>query len=303
MREVSPLCQLNGSAEIMKIVEKLPYKMRDSWRRLTYKLHCSGEDILFLDLCKFVQNQSEILNQPIFGNINVHKHGYTLNGPVVEQLGKGVRCLRTKTEDNNSIDDKYQKLCAREFEDPDSNSFGPSIEDQRWEAKVRSSLRRCSDGHFEVDLPFKEDSICFPSNKKQLFNRLMSSRKKLIANAIFYEEYNNFMEAMFAKKFAAEVLESELEFIPSKSWYLTHFGVYHKQKKKIRVVFDASLKYEGVALNDMLMQGPDLANNLVGILLRFREERIAFMADIEQMFYQVRIPSNQKEYQVIRETT
>ncbi len=28
---------------------------------------------------------------------------------------------------------------------------------------------------------------------------------------------------------------------------------------------------------------------LIGVLTRFRQERIAFMADIEQMFYQVRV--------------
>lgn len=37
--------------------------------------------------------------------------------------------------------------------------------------------------------------------------------------------------------------------------------------------------------NDVLLSGPDLMNNLYGVLLRFRRESIAIMADIEQMFY------------------
>ena len=32
---------------------------------------------------------------------------------------------------------------------------------------------------------------------------------------------------------------------------------------------------------------PDLTNQIVGILPRFREGRVAFMEDIEAMFYQV----------------
>ena len=44
-------------------------------------------------------------------------------------------------------------------------------------------------------------------------------------------------------------------------------------------------------MNDQLLQGPDLTNTLVGILTRFREEPIALTADIEKMFYQVRVPS------------
>ena len=40
-------------------------------------------------------------------------------------------------------------------------------------------------------------------------------------------------------------------------------------------------------MNDQLLQGPDLTNSLVGVLTRFREERVAFMSDVESMFYQV----------------
>jgi hypothetical protein len=39
-----------------------------------------------------------------------------------------------------------------------------------------------------------------------------------------------------------------------------------------------------------LLQGPDLTNNLIGILISFRQEKIAFAADIEKMFYQVQVP-------------
>ena len=35
------------------------------------------------------------------------------------------------------------------------------------------------------------------------------------------------------------------------------------------------------------MSGPDLTNQIIGVLIRFRQEPIAIMADIESMFYQV----------------
>ena len=37
------------------------------------------------------------------------------------------------------------------------------------------------------------------------------------------------------------------------------------------------------------MQGRDLTNNLAGVLIRFREEGVAFTADIEAMFHQTRV--------------
>lgn len=39
----------------------------------------------------------------------------------------------------------------------------------------------------------------------------------------------------------------------------------------------------------MLLQGPTLNNNLIGVLMRFREEPAAVVADIESMFHQVRV--------------
>jgi len=77
-------------------------------------------------------------------------------------------------------------------------------------------------------------------------------------------------------------------------WYIPHHGVYHPNKPgKIRVVFDCSCQYLGSSLNKALLQGPDLTNSLVGVLIRFRQEPIAVMADVEAMFHQVRVPETQ----------
>lgn len=57
---------------------------------------------------------------------------------------------------------------------------------------------------------------------------------------------------------------------------------------KSRVVFDAAARFNGVSLIDQVYQGPDLANSLIGVLIRFREEEIAFPAGLEAMFHQAR---------------
>ena len=49
-------------------------------------------------------------------------------------------------------------------------------------------------------------------------------------------------------------------------------------------------------LPDELLQGHDLTNSLTGVLARFREQPIAIMADIEKMFYQVRVPTEDSRY-------
>lgn len=62
-------------------------------------------------------------------------------------------------------------------------------------------------------------------------------------------------------------------------WYLPFFAVYHPQKPgQIRVVFDSSAQHQGISLNNVLLKGPDLNNSLLGVLLRFRKERVAITA-------------------------
>ncbi len=79
----------------------------------------------------------------------------------------------------------------------------------------------------------------------------------------FRTDYNKFMENMIQKEYAEKVPESEIRGPDGKTWFLPHHGVYHPKKpNKIRVVFDCAAKYQGVSLNDVLLQGPNLMNNL-----------------------------------------
>ena len=101
------------------------------------------------------------------------------------------------------------------------------------------------------------------------------------------------MDDLFIKGHASHVPDDELRRDDGMFWYLPHHGVLHPRKKKLCVVLDASAHFAGTSLNDCLPSGPDLTNNLIGILLRFRQEPVAMMADPECMFYQVRVPHSE----------
>ena len=80
-----------------------------------------------------------------------------------------------------------------------------------------------------------------------------------------------------------------------RTWYIPHHGVYHPNKPgKIRVVFDCSADFKEISLNKKLMDGPDLANQIVGVIIRFHEESVVIMGDIESMFHQVLVPENDR---------
>ena len=63
--------------------------------------------------------------------------------------------------------------------------------------------------------------------------------------------------------------------IISPVWYIPHHGLFHPKKpSKIQVVFDCSAVVKGESLSKHLLQGPDLTNNLPGVLCRFRRKRV-----------------------------
>ena len=104
------------------------------------------------------------------------------------------------------------------------------------------------------------------------------------------------MRKIIEKGYAEPVPISQLNRNDRKVWYLPHHGIYHSKKPdKIRVVFDCSAKCMGISLNSQLLQGPNLANNLLGVLIRFRKNKIAIVGDIESMFYQVKVPVTDRD--------
>lgn len=62
------------------------------------------------------------------------------------------------------------------------------------------------------------------------------------------------------------------------------------------MVFDPSAKCQGISLNDVLMTGLNLMNNLVGVLMIFRLEKIAVIADLQQMFYRFLVHPSHRDY-------
>ena len=133
-----------------------------------------------------------------------------------------------------------------------------------------------------------------PDNKIMAERRLVLLKKWLKRDPRLLAKYKETMGDYLAKSHARRITAKDP---PSKDdapvWYLPHHPVVHPQKpKKVRIVFVCIAKFCNTSLNDQLLQGPDFTNSLVGVLLRFREERVALMADIEKMFHQVRV--NQK---------
>ena len=214
-----------------------------------------------------------------------------LTGP--SNCARLVLCVIVKITSSN-FDEEYERYLSKEFYE-DSNGKSISDSDKKWLNNAEQSLRKVEGNKFELALPLKPNYE-FPNNKCQVLSMYKGLTKRLLKDESLFHEYSKFMQMMIENNFAELVPDDELNVEPGKCWYLNHHPVWHKVKKSIRVVFNCSLKFCGISLNDNLLQGPDLTNNLLGVLLRFRQGLVAFTGDIEKMFYQVKVPKSDSNF-------
>ena len=192
---------------------------------------------------------------------------------------------------------QMSKMFTLDFNERATEEKSLSFEDRRFLTIVQEGIHRRDDGHYEMPLPLKNSNAELPNNKELALSRLMKLKQRLKSDAQYRKDYVEFMQENIKNGFAEKVPKEEVSDKNKRVWYIPHHGVYHKKKSgKIRVVFDCSALYHGFSLNQQLLQGPDLTNNLTGVLCRFRMERIAFMCDIKAMFHQVKVDGIHRDY-------
>ncbi|KAL7830822.1 hypothetical protein SRHO_G00319490 [Serrasalmus rhombeus] len=169
-----------------------------------------------------------------------------------------------------------------------------SIEDKQFLEMANGALLK--DGHYSLNLPFRKPDVLMPNNRQVAEQRLQSLKRKMKRDEQYKQDDIAFLNDIFENNYAEEIPQEDLAQPPGKVWYLPHHGVYQPKRKKLRVVFDCAASFHGVSLNTALLQGPDLTNSLIGVILRFRKEPIGIMADVKPMFHQVRVAKSDVNY-------
>lgn len=214
--------------------------------------------------------------------------GWAINGP----LGRNGSAKRTSNfiRADTALDQQFQRFCNMEFNDSLlDNERAMSLEDKR-ALNIMESTAVLKEGHYEIAMPWRYSPLCLPNNRVLAEHRLKLLRRRLAKDPVLFQKYSAFIDNLLDRAYARKVPDNRLYRSGEATWFLPHHPVFHPKKpEKVRVVFDCAAKYKGVSLNDVLLQGPDMTNTLVGVLTRFRQERTAIMADIESMFYQVRV--------------
>ena len=190
---------------------------------------------------------------------------------------------------------KILRVLESDFVEGSAKTKPYSVEDERFLTILENAIVKREDGHYEMPLPLKSNQLRLPYNRQLVVKRWHQLLARFKRNPKFLEDYQAFMKEVIASC-AERVPPDRLEVQDGMVNYVPHTGVYHPKKPdQIRVVFDCSASYEGVSLNDYLLQGPDLMNDLLGILCRFRQERVGFMTDIKSMFHQFMVSEEHRD--------
>ncbi|XP_055548965.1 uncharacterized protein LOC129732271 isoform X2 [Wyeomyia smithii] len=194
---------------------------------------------------------------------------------------------------NSDLHDSMRKFFA--VEDAVVTKQIEAEEDKRARSILEATTVR-KEARMEAGLLWRIDNVKFPDSFPMAVSRLKGLEKQLAKDPELRRKVNEQIESYEKKQFVRKVSPEELKQVnPERVWYLP-LGVVTNPRKpnKIRMVWDAAAKANGVSFNDMLLKGPDLLVSLVEVLLRFREGKIAVCSDIREMFLWILIREEDK---------
>ena len=201
------------------------------------------------------------------------------NEPFAVRTGLGwsvMGPLNPKGEKNNHL--SLRTKCKEIILDED---VALSVEDRQFLKILDDGVSQRPDGKLSAPLPFRTEPH-LPNNRFVALQRLEGLKKKFEKDSNYKDKYVSEIQESLDRGFAEAVPPHQGK--EGSVWYIPHHGV-PKDKNDVRVVFDCSAEYKGNNLNGILLQGPNLINTLIGIILRFRSSPVGLSCDIKKMYY------------------
>ncbi|XP_047019136.1 uncharacterized protein LOC124629667 [Helicoverpa zea] len=212
------------------------------------------------------------------------KLGWILSGTldVDQTINSHITVMHSRVEG----DDMLRKFW--ELEEPSGTKEMLTEEETKCEELFKTTTTRDKDGRYVVRLPLRDTNLVDRGveSKGVAEKRLKGLEARLAKNDKLKVEYAKVIQEYLSLNHMVEVSDRD----NIKGVYLPHHAVIREDKEttKVRVVFDASCKYSnGRSLNDDLMVGPSLQDELRHIIMRWRVHRICIVSDIIKMYRQV----------------
>lgn len=173
-----------------------------------------------------------------------------------------------------------------------------SNEDKECESIFINTTKRDKNGRFLVQIPLKMNPSSLGDSSIRARRQFFSLERRLHKNETmknlyidFMTEYENMGHMTLDTSDSSEI-----------SYFLPHHGVINDNSSttRLRVVFNGSYPSDnGISLNDLQYTGPNIQEDILAILLRFREHNVVVSADVAKMYRMVLIDEAQQCLQKI----
>lgn len=221
-------------------------------------------------------------NQPVLTDT---KFGWVAGGVVSSDAPVIARSFcQTALEDLSELLRSFYKLEAC-----DQIQHPNKVVDDICLEHFRDTYQRDQQGRYFVRHPFNDRKNELGDSREMATKRFLSLERRLDRQPDIKLQYASFMREYESLGHMRAIAVDENE-EPGSAYYIPHHCVVKPSSTstKLRVVFDGSAtSSSGVAINDALMSGPNIQNDLFSILLNYRGYRYVFTVDVIKMFRQV----------------
>ncbi|XP_029170291.1 uncharacterized protein LOC114939979 [Nylanderia fulva] len=223
--------------------------------------------------------------------------------PAVEVTARDARGREVRAFHISVADAALQNQLAKfwQIEEDFRPSDSYTSAERFCERHFLDNTKRNKEGRIIVTLPIIKQKLENLGETRDIaMRRFCGLERRLNRDPGLKSQYAAFMREYLALGHMKLVREENDKDKGLPTYYLPHHCILKTSNEttKIRVVFDASCKSStGVSLNDALMIGPTVQQDLFSIVSRFRIFRFVFSADIAKMYRQILVDPQQTRLQ------
>lgn len=229
------------------------------------------------------------------------KIGWLISGKVDRKWHSNeLMCLigTNNPGDNDKNQPNLTKFWEIEDLQPERQATSEELECEKF---YQETVKQDIDGKYIVKIPFNKEKgpERLGYSRNQSMARFLQLEKRFKADKNLKMEYSRVMNEYLQLGHMKEVTHLGPE---HKKYFIPHHAVVKTTSltTKLRVVFDASAKTStGVSLNECMYVGGQQQQDLMTLLIRWRKHKIVFKADVEKMYRQVKLDSDDQKYHTI----
>ncbi|XP_065196475.1 uncharacterized protein LOC135827967 [Sycon ciliatum] len=279
--------------------------VKKSWPHLEKVKFPKLSDWSTVDLLIGIDNSSlhvsleEVIGGPGEPSARRTPLGWTCVGPISQTAGDSRvsasvhHCLMTQSDaDLTQLVRKFWEVDSQ----PAADGAALLTPDERHAQETVAKSIKHIGSQYSVGIPWKDHPPGANASYHTALKRLANTEQRLRRDAAVGEVYAATIAEHISQGYVRRVDAADVN--DGNAWYLPHFPIVKPDKTttKVRIVFDAAAKSNGKSLNDFILPGPKLQQDLVNVLVRFRREPIALVCDIAQMYLRISLNPDDRRY-------